>query len=347
MGSIGIWLVICFFIQLSLVAANVTTEPTGFYKVALLGSSDTFVSLPFARAKAACGLVQSVSGNVVTVKNSPGWSTSQFVYVAVTQPNSYYIYFRNGAKEGNTYTVTANGTDTLTVNLNGDTLAGLNANDRFDVIPYWTLGTVFPGGQGVNISPAPGTRTTEVLIPDLSGTGINLSSSKTYYFWTGAWRQVGQGTLIKDDDVLLPDAYFIVRHNIAGNTTLTVKGSVLMSKWAVPLAKSPSTKQDNAAALPRPVPVTLTESALFESGAFAASPTPGNRTDELLTFDNTITGINKSASSTYYYWNGAWRRVGAGTADVGTDVAFAPGTGVIIRKNTGSGTALWLKPPTY
>ena len=73
MSSIGFWFVIGFFIQICpLVAANVTTEPSGFYKVTLLGNSDTFVSLPFARSKAACGLVQSVAGNVVTVKNSPG-----------------------------------------------------------------------------------------------------------------------------------------------------------------------------------------------------------------------------------------------------------------------------------
>ena len=61
MSSIGLWLVLVFFIQLhSLVAANVTTEPTGFYKVTLLGSSDTFVSVPFARAKAACDEVDAL-----------------------------------------------------------------------------------------------------------------------------------------------------------------------------------------------------------------------------------------------------------------------------------------------
>jgi uncharacterized protein (TIGR02597 family) len=348
MSSIGVVFVLGVFAQISaVVAANVTTEPSGFYKVTLAGSSDTFVSLPFVRPKAACGLVQSASGNVVTVNGSPGWTTDQFVYSAGIQPDSHYIYFRNGAKEGRYYPITANGPASLTLNLSGDTLAGVSGSDRFDIIPYWTLATIFPNGQGINISPTPGNRPTEVFIHDVNAVGIDLTASRIYYLGPGGWRQLGQGTANKNDDVLLPDAYITVRHNIAGNTTLTLRGSVLMSKWALPLATHPSSKQDNPVSLPRPVPVSLTQSGLFQSGAFNASPTPGNRTDELFTFDNTLTGIDRTASKIYYYWNGAWRRLGAGTADVGAEIVFAPATTAIIRKNLGASTPLWVNTPTY
>ena len=347
-NPIGLFAVLGFFAQIcAVVAANVTTEPSGFYKIALSGSSDTVVSLPFVRPKAACGLVQSASGNVVTVNGSPGWTTGQFVYSAGTQPNSYYIYFRNGAKEGNYYPITANATASLTLNLSGATLAGVSGNDRFDIIPYWTLATVFPNGQGINASPTPGNRTTEVLVQDVNAVGIDLSASGIYYFWSGSWRQLGQGTANKNDDVLLPDACFVVRHHIAGNTTLTLRGSVLMSKWVVPLATHPSTKQDNPVSLPRPVQISLTQSGLFESGAFNASATLGNPTDELFTFDNTLTGTDRTATAIYYYWGGAWRRVGAGTADVGADIVFAPAATAVIRKNLGSSTPLWVNTPTY
>jgi hypothetical protein len=126
---------------------------------------------------------------------------------------------------------------------------------------------------------------------------------------------------------------------------LTLQGSVLMSNWEFLLAANPSTRQDNPVSLPRAVPLSLTQSGLFESGAFNASPTPGNRTDELFIFDNTLTGIDRTATKIYYYGNGAWRRLGAGTADVGGDLVFSPNVGVIIRKILGRAWLLLNAPP--
>ena len=125
-------------------------------------------------------------------------------------------------------------------------------------------------------------------MPDLDGIGINLSAARTYYYWSGAWRQVGQGTANKSDDVLLPDAYVIVRHNVADSTTVTCNGAVWMAKLAVPLAVQAGNKQDNFVALVRPTNVSLNDSGLVSSGAFSPSPSPGARTDELLVFDDTV-----------------------------------------------------------
>ncbi|MGZ4963085.1 MAG: TIGR02597 family protein, partial [Limisphaerales bacterium] len=82
-------------------------------------------------------------------------------------------------------------------------------------------------------------------------------------------------------------------------------------------------------------------------GAFNASPLPGSRTDELLTFDNTVANRNKSASAVYYYWSGAWRQVGAGANNVGSNAVLGAGTGVIIRKATNSSTVVWTNAPNY
>jgi len=106
-------------------------------------------------------------------------------------------------------------------------------------------------------------------------------------------------------------------------------------------------KQDNVLAMPRPAGMTLNQSGLVSSGAFRASASPGNRLDELFVFDNTSALKNKSASATYYYWNGAWRRVGAGSTDVGNDAAFQPGNGVIVRAGTGTSLATWVNAPNY
>lgn len=322
------------------------SAPAGFYRVDLLGNSDTIVSLPFTRPPAAAGVVASVASNVVTVSGNPVWTSNQFVYAPTVQSNTYFMSICSGDKEGFYYPILSNGVDSLMLQLGADTLTGLNAGDRVTMIPYWTLGTVFLGGQGVHASTSPFIRKTEVFIPNLTGTGINLSASKTYFYMGGHWKQVGQQAAVNDDDPLLPDAYFIVRHNVTTNTTLTLRGSAAMSKWVIPARANPAGNQDNMVALPRPAAVTLNASGLVESGAFRASPSPFIRIDQLFTFDNTVVGKNKSASATYFYSNQKWQRVGQ-AVDVGEDPVFAPGAGVIIRKGAGPGAAFWVNPPNY
>lgn len=332
--------------------AEAASDPAGFDKVDLLGNSDTIVSIPFSRPEAAFALVESVAGSNVTVKGSPGWVPNQFVYAGVTQPNTYYMRLLSGAKEGSYYPILANGTNDLTINLSSDDLSTVTNGTRLAVVSYWTLATAFPGGKGVIASASGFTRKTEVLIPDVNGVGINLSPVATYYFLTnatftnGIWVQVGAGTTNQNDDVLLPDNYFIVRHNTASNTVFTAHGSVPVSKLTVPLSTETSTKQDNFIALTRPVTNTLDESGLVQSGAFLASAGAFNRSDELLVFDNDQVAKNKAAAATYYYLS-TWRRVGSGTTNMGSQPVFTPGTGVIIRKQTNGVSSLWVNSPTY
>ena len=334
-------------------AATATTEPVGYNTVSMLANSDTYLSVPFQRPAAFIGQVSSVSGNTLTLAGSPGWSTNQFVYASGSQSNTYYAFIRSGSKEGNYYTITASGSNTLTVDLGGDTFAGLAAGDSVGVIPYWTLGTVFPAasvGVAFASSASAAVRQTQILIPDLASAGINLAPTVTYFFYNGAWRRFGQSLAInKNDDVLLPDAYFIVR-NQAFTGVSTQTGSVLVKKFVTPLATRIGGKQDNPVALLRPIPVTLNDSGLISSGAFTPTTSVAARTDELLVFDNTATGTNKAASATYFYYNGAWRKFGSSLAlDFGSTVVFSPNTAVQIRKaSSATGNAIvWTNTPAY
>lgn len=330
-----------------LATSQSVSELGGFLQLSLLGNSDNFVSIPFGRAPAIPALVSSVAGNVITASGSPGWMANQFVYVSGTQSNTYFVRFTSGAAAGKVYPIAANTANSLTVNLGSDSLAAVAANDAFSIEAYWTLGTVFPNGKGVNVSPTTGNRNTEVLIPDMTSTGINLSASKIYFFNSGIWKQVGQGNASFNDDILQPNIYFVVRHNVATNTTLTAVGRVISTPIAVTLATDSASLQDNYIGLQRPVPVSLNDSGLIESGAFNVSPLPGSRTDELLTFDNSQIARNKSSNASYYYWQGAWRQVGSGTNDFGSALIFQPGTGVIIRKGTNNATPVWTNNATW
>ncbi|MDB6058991.1 MAG: hypothetical protein JWO95_2835, partial [Verrucomicrobiales bacterium] len=243
--------------------------------------------------------------------------------------------------EGKIFPIVSNDTTSVTLNLGADTLSGLTANDSVVIEPYWTLASIFPGGRGVNISPTAGNRNTEVLIPDLASVGINLSAAKVCFFNAGIWKQVGQGGADHGSDILQPNTYFIVRHNVATNTTFTSSGAVIVSKLVTRLTTSATSKQDNFIGLMRPVTNSLVNSGLVSSGAFAISPLPGNRTDELLVFDNAVVQKNKSSAAVYYYWNNAWRRVGAGSLDVGALPVLTPGSGLIIRKATNASFVNW------
>ncbi|MBM3257407.1 MAG: TIGR02597 family protein [Candidatus Liptonbacteria bacterium] len=309
---------------------DVLSKLSGSFNQRLFGNSETRVSIPFARPDAAAGLVVSVANNVVTIKGAPAWTLGQWVFASDTQTNTYYLSIRSGAKEGFFYKITDNTENSLTLDLQDETLDGLNALDRVAVVPFWTLGTIFPGGIGVHASTSQFTRRTEVFL--FSGTGINLSAARTYFFM-GNWRQYGV-TGNKDDDILWPDTYFIVRHNLSTDTSLTCFGDVISSKWAIRLRSRSAGRQDNPVALPRPAAQSLNQSGLVESGAIRPSMSRFQRADELLVFDNQAIGKNKSASATYFFFAGRWEKYGESQRDAGDDLIFAPGTGVIIRRNS-------------
>ena len=319
---------------------------SGINRITLPGLSDTILSTPFARPDAAAGLALSFTGNVITFQGSPGWTANQFVAGgAVT--DSFYLLVGSGPKEGTAFTITANDAASVTVNLDGDTLTGLAAGNKLSIVPYWTLATLFPGGAGVHVSASPGNRQTEVLFPNFSATGINASAGRIFYFWNGNWREVGQGSAIRDDEIVYPDSYFTVRHNIATATEFVSSGQVVPGKLVNWLGVNATGKRDNYVGLQRPIVTTLAASGLVSSGAFSASPSPGNRTDELLVFDNAVARQNKAASAIYYYWSGAWRKVGAGTTSFDNTPVFTPGAGFIIRKNTAATAPTWINSANY
>ena len=317
------------------------SDIAGYMRLPFFSNSDNFVSVPFLRPGATVAQISSVASNIISITGFPDWAANQFIYSAGTQTNHYYVRLTSGAAEGRVWTVVANNANSLTVDLSAGDLSTIAPGDILSIEPNWSFASAFNGGSGVNASPTSGTRNTELLMPDLASAGINLSAAKIYFYNAGVWKIVGQGITDHGDDVIPPNSHFIVRHNVATNTTWTAFGMVDAAKISIPLRAQLSVGQDNFIGLARPNFLTLNESGLISSGAFMASPIPGNRTDELLTFDNAVIEKNKSASAVYYYWNNAWRSVGAGSTDVGNTPVFVPGNGVIIRKATNNTAPIW------
>lgn len=337
---------------LPVTAATAITAPVGFIKLTTPASSDAFISTSFTRPSVYSGSLTGLSGAVLTASGSPAWSANSLVQSLPGQPETYYVRFDSGNAAGRFYTVVANATQTVTVDWNGETPAAAVA-DKFSIIPYWTLGTLYPAaeaGTAFTASSSESAHGTELIFPDLASVGINLPASATFYFLGGAWRKTGQASSTSfDSTVVAPDSY-VIQRNQGTATKVSVYGRVPRSVISTVLnANGGTAKQDNAVALAFPGTVTLDASNLVGSGAFRTSPSAILHTDELYVFDYAATGIKKAAASVYYHYNGAWRKVGAAiTGNFGPTAVFAPGTGVIVRKSgtgTTAATAYWTYTP--
>ena len=326
------------------------TDPVGFTTTSCLSNSDTYVSIPFTRPPEFTGTIQLISSNpanTLTVNGTPGWGQNQFVYAAGTQSKHYYLLLGTGGsvnpKEGHIFPVTGNAANTLTVDTTTEDLSGLTANTQIMLIPYWTPATAFPPSDaGVSFTPtsSPPTYQTLLRVPNYSAPGINQPYAAEYYFNNDSWQRLTPAG-IGDDDPLLPDGYVVVRNaNVAPTRPLTALGSVLMKKSAVPLLTSRTQQQDNPVALIRPVNVRLVSTGL------APIDESFTENDQLLLFDNTQTGFDKSPSAIYVFSNG-WRLSTDLNTDRGNDV-IAPGTALLIRKgSTTDGTIFSSNSPTY
>jgi Verrucomicrobium spinosum paralogous family TIGR02597 len=215
------------------------------------------------------------------------------------------------------------------------------------LIPYWTPATIFPPGDaGVSFTAtnSPPTYKTELLIPNTSSSGINLSPSATYFFINNGsnvgWRLEGDNTTDHGHDPLLPDSYLIVRNsNGAPTLPLTASGSVLMSKLAVPILASASQQQDNPVAMIRPVDTTL------DSNGLAPIDTSFLQGDQLLLFDNTQAQIGKQPNKVYTF-NDGWR-LSNDNLDHSKDIVPAGSAMLVRRAAKSAGTVYWVNAPTY
>jgi uncharacterized protein (TIGR02597 family) len=240
--------------------------------------------------------------------------------------------------------------------------------DTIQIVPYWTLGTLFPNQAGISTtnSISGAGSMTRILVPDQTSAGIDLAATGSYYYYSGTgftgpgWRRAGAGlTSKRDDDVIVPDSYVIIRQDgVGSNVVATATGSVASSDRRVVIGTiAANTPQDNAIALDVPVPMTLSQSNLYQSGVFVGTTSISGATgDKLLVFNDASAGINKAAGQAYYYYSGSgfggpgWRLQGGGFTNIKNDDAvFQPGSGYIIRKEgtTEPNSFVWNIPVNY
>ena len=329
----------------------------GFNRVTCPAKSDTLVSVPFMKhpVKASGSLASapnlSTTGQaILSLTSSGNWTTNEF-------KGKSYVRFTSGAKAGQWYDIIGNTVSTLTIDLNGENGSALASGDALMVVEYWTLNTLFPPGNQTTIHVSSGNlgyqQKTTVLFPNTTDTGINLPAEGVYFLTSSGWKQFIKDFPSAGDKILPPGLPFVIRHPFGvAATDFEPEGRVLRSTDSVMLIQAEASRQDNTAAIFRPMDVPLSNSGLDEA-AFASSDShePGARKDELLIFDNSVTGFNKPPSLIYYKVSSSWfREEGKGAANppAGQEEVLSASSGVVVRKASGTATmATWKNQPAY
>lgn len=367
---------ILFLAAVSLSAQEITTDPLGFNKVTCLNNSDTIVGVPFRKEGSQQTKLSGAPtgiGDAFTLPVAATLTAGQF--------SKHYVKFLGGAKDGFWYDVTSNTTNSITIDLNGDSLSGVVSGDPVIIAEYWTLDTLFPPvasagvtgpttswtetppGSGIwvqnghaivsSASASQTTRMSEILLPNTIGTGTDRISQNIYYITGNIWRKSGVAGNF-GSTVIYPDTFFTLRHRslVIRPTVFRSIGEVEVKDFIVPLATNVlitgSEKRDTYVGILRPIPTRLDELNLIASGAFATSATTSQTTrrDELLLYANETQLINKIPSAIYYHTGGNWRKTGTSVIQNATEIPA--GAGFVIRKypTVGSTTSNWrLLPP--
>lgn len=318
-------------------AQNATTTPVGAVTFDLPRNSDTRVAVPLERPSVFRGPVASRNGFTIDVSATANLASLTSV--------PHYVQATEGDQQGIIFDVLSNTATSITLANNGLEPTGLVAGSDFKVVPYWTLATLFPAtDQNVSFTPSASTtgvaRRTQVLLPNIVGTGINRAPAASFFFVTNTfWRSTSATSIDAGNTPLPPDSFIIVRNpsTAADGLKLTTTGSVNTDAQAIQLDRISGASNDNYVAAVIPVDTALDDLNLVTSGAFTASAatTGVARRDQLLRYNNSVIGLNKAPSATYYYLNTGviqgWRSTASSTTDAGPTILPA-GTSIVIRK---------------
>ncbi|MGJ8638868.1 MAG: TIGR02597 family protein [Opitutaceae bacterium] len=315
----------------------VATDPVGYVTTTTPDGDDALIGLPLTRSAALSGAASGVDGAQVGVSST---------LVVDAYNNTHYALATSGANAGQWSEIvdTDVGSFTTAEALLADT-------DTFDVIPFWTLATAFPGGDGVGASANPSSPSSTVLLNNLSAAGTNLSSAASYLYFAGpspsaGWYQTG--SFAPSDDVRLsPETYLTIRNSSGAELTTVVSGSVPTTVVGTAVVRGASLDQDNQVTNPYPAVLTLATSGLTDVVGAAANPSSPVDTVILYDPDNT-TGQNISSAASYLYFAGPSPAAGwyqTGSFAPSDNVEIPAGGAIIIRKGSGADEEIAWNPP--
>jgi len=323
--------------------------------VTCTGGSDTVVSIPFHRPVRFSSAV-SENPVVSATTASLGFQADRELLTNELTDEPHYLQFTGGSRNGWVYPVTSHDADSITIDLENDNLAGVEDGDIFEVIPYWTLATLFPPAEQTTVHPSAGKlapqRESRVLFFDEIGEGTNLAPDRIHFLTSEGWFCSDRGFPAADDTVIPPGKAFVIRHpDNAASTEFAARWYVHARghSSALRTRSGQGNSQDTTVALLRPVAVKLSDLDLGVSFTDSPSNSSSDRRDELVLYDNLTAAFNKEPSVIYFRVGGEWRRDDGNSYPASDDEEIPSTTGLLIRKSsTAAGASVrWLNLPRY
>jgi uncharacterized protein (TIGR02597 family) len=327
----------------------IPTVPEGVIVFPLLHGTITYLSLPLEGDPTYSGVVSSVTATSITVAVDTMHPAPWTPGTLNTPAQPYFVKFLSGPQAGRIILVTANATNTLTLDTTDHTTQTTpllsSPSSSFDV----QIGNTFEVFQGETLATLFGTGTTQDPLAYLVG-GPNIgqadvvaistvatSPALSYFFDTGKgyWR-LYPSTANANNAILYPHSSLaITRRSINGDTTLPMMGRV--------------------------TDVPLLIKTLSFATCYTSTQYPTDIALSSLQLTNWLKGTSISNSDVLNVWNGSttpghfdsyyqlssdskWRKYPDRTTDVSSFVIPAGSTISIARRENVSGATSFIQP---
>jgi uncharacterized protein (TIGR02597 family) len=326
-------------------AQTVATNPVGYITTSAANGVDAKFGISMEQAALLAANVDSVLAGVLTLSVDPS---------AATDGN--YVQFTSGALLGQWFQVSSSDATSITVVEDLASLGAL-ASDQVKVVPFWTLSTLFgatfPNSANVFDADA------QVLLNDVTTTGINLAPNRNYAYHDGTGGLLGTGWFdanapfggSADDVIIAPNSFITIRNQSGAAYELVVAGAVPADVLNLGVVADGSLGNDNLVYNPYPAAIQLSTSAL--ETVVANSPNIFAPGDQVIVY-GTPTGLNPAPSLNYAYHDGTGGLIGAGWFDANAPfsgsqntVTIPAGGAFLIRKAAGSASGNWVATIPY
>ncbi len=325
----------------------------GLFSGEIPANSEAYIGVNITRTPVFSGIVENINASQfrVIAKGEPLWNENQFVFTNGIQPEHYYIKITSGELEGAWYNVLANDSYSLRIEIGAGEIAKIAVGDTFQIIPHWTMDTLFPDGGGFSkATKISATSGATILYKYTSFSenglvyqiGINNAAAQSFYYRERGnikgWRD---GNMDDASNALIePNAVFVAvqpdnetcRYSYFGNVPMCATSFILFT-----LDNGDGVvDQDIYLPVPAVVDFELSEltASLIDSGAFVPSSSiASNPVDIIYAYENKNTGVNLIPDNTFYYRlrNTTSKWLDANKQDAET-YKLSAGTAIIIRK---------------
>jgi len=329
----------------SAMAQTATTTPVGAMTYSFPATTQatiTYLSIPLTNTPTYSGSVQSFTSTTITFAGTP------FTAGDLAQVGSpYFVRLQTGTQAGRYLLVTANTTNTVTVDVTDNSTQPTNldasgfsvaANDQAQIIPGDTFASLF--GDNTTGNPIWLTGTNLIYTKGDAVGVYNKSTSKfdLFYFNTASsfWRPTTGSAINVNTRVIYPDACIqITQRTGRAAVTFTVTGEV---PTVSPMTKTTGGSSAVYASSRYPVDVKLSQLAF-----------PNWTKNDLYFKGDNISIYNPTTSKWDLYYqraaDGIWRKNGDNVTNQ-SNLVIPAGQGILITKRAAvSGATSFLSAP--